>query len=156
MAYDNKVMDDLIAIREQIEVDKAELEQAKAAQEEARKEQEAAKKEREAQEAEVDKLIGEISSQEDQLEAMEAELQKAANALDAEIRRKEKEMAAQISGVQSESGFLWPLPGYTTLSSLFAGRIHRQEAQSHGHRHPCAQKYQDSGLQEWCGHHLHL
>ena len=133
MEYDNKVMDDLIAIREQIEVDKAELEQAKAAQEEARKEQEAAKKEREAQEAEVDKLIGEISSQEDQLEAMEAELQKAANALDAEIRRKEKEMAAQISGVQSESGFLWPLPGYTTLSSLFAGRIHPITGKRHNH-----------------------
>ena len=33
-------------------------------------------------------------------------------------------MKPQIDNVPSESGFVWPLPGYYTLSSLFGGRIH--------------------------------
>ena len=85
----------------------------------------AAQEELEAQEAEVDRLIAEINAHEDQLEAMEEELNKAAKALDSQIRAKEKEYAAQIAKVPNESGFLWPLPGgYNTISSLAGGRIH--------------------------------
>ena len=73
----------------------------------------------------MDALIQEISGQEDQLQAAEAKLKAAANAMDAEIKRLEKEMAAQIANVPSESGFLWPLPSsWNTLSSLFGSRIH--------------------------------
>ena len=122
--YDNSIMERLLALQQQIETEKAELEQARAEQETAKRAQEAAKAELAAQEAEVDKLISEISTQEDKLEAAEAALKKAADAVDAEIRAKEKEMAAQITNVPSESGFLWPLPGYNTLSSLYGGRKH--------------------------------
>ena len=122
--YDNGVMESLVALRQLIEEEKAQLETAKAEQEAARTAQEAARKEQEAKEAEVDALIREISAQEDQLEKMEVDLKKAADAADAEIKKKEKELAAQIKNVPSESGFLWPLTNYNTLSSLYGSRIH--------------------------------
>ena len=122
--YDNGIMESLMALQKQIEEDKAELETAKAGQEAAKAEQVAARQELKDQESEVDKLIGEISTQEDLLEKMEADLKKAADAADAEIKKKEKELASQIKNVPSESGFLWPLTNYNTLSSLFGGRIH--------------------------------
>ena len=121
MDYDNQVMDQLIALREQIEEDKAELESARQAQQAAKEEQEAAQANLKSQEAEVSALIDQLAAQEDQLEAEEAKLQAAANA---EIAAAERELAAQINNVVSESGFMWPLPGYYNLSSLFAGRIH--------------------------------
>ena len=123
--YDNSVMEELLALQEQIEADKAALETSKEEQEAAKAKQEAAKADLKDQEAQVDALIQEISGQEDQLEAAEAQLKAAANAMDAEIKRLEKEMAEQIANVPSESGFLWPLPSsWNTLSSLFGSRIH--------------------------------
>ena len=123
--YDNKVIDDLVALQEKTAADRAELEAAQAEEEEAKRQQMAAQDELKSQEAEVDKLIAEISAQEDLLEEMEEELNKAAKALDSQIKAKEKEYAAQIAKVPSESGFLWPLPGgYNTISSLAGGRIH--------------------------------
>ena len=131
--YDNRMMEEILALQEQIQSDKAELETAQTEQETARTEQEKAKADLQAQEAEVDSLIEEISGQEDLLEQQEAQLKAAADAMDDEIRRLEQEMAAQISGVVSESGFQWPLPGYTTLSSLFGSRIHPITGKRHNH-----------------------
>ena len=124
MDYDNQVMDQLIALREQIEQDKAELETARQEQQDAKAEQEAAQANLQAQESEVDALLSQISNQEDELEAREAQLRAASDAATAEIAAAERELAAQINNVVSESGFMWPLPGYYNLSSLFAGRIH--------------------------------
>lgn len=122
--YDNGIMENLLALQKQIEEDKAALESAKAEQESAKAAQVAARQELKSQESEVDKLIGEISAQEDQLEKIEADLKKAADAANAEIKKKEQELASQIKNVPSESGFLWPLTNYNTLSSLFGSRIH--------------------------------
>jgi murein DD-endopeptidase MepM/ murein hydrolase activator NlpD len=123
--YDNSVMDTLLALQVQIESDKADLESSKAEEEAAKAEQETAKAEQKSKQAEVDALITQISAQEDELEAQEAELKKAAAAADAQIKAKEKELAAQIAKVVSESGFQWPLSGsYNTLSSLYGSRIH--------------------------------
>ncbi|NBI68744.1 peptidase M23 [Pseudoflavonifractor sp. 60] len=123
--YDNQVMDDLVALQERVKVEKNALEEAQAEQEAVKAEQQSAQKELKDQEAEVDKLISEIKSQEDQLEAMETELNKAAKELDAQIKAKEKEYAAQISQVKSESGFMWPLAAsYNKLSSLYGNRKH--------------------------------
>ena len=84
MDYDNQVMNELIAIREQIEADKTALETARQEQKDAKAEQEAAKAELKSQQAQVDALIAEISGQESQVKAAEAKLQAAANAADAE------------------------------------------------------------------------
>lgn len=123
--YDNQVIDNLVALQEKVTADRTALEGAQAEQEEAKRQQIAAQDELKAQEDEVDKLIAEISAQEDVLEEMEAELNKAAKELDAQIKAKEKEYAAQIANVPSESGYLWPLSGsYNVLSSLFGPRLH--------------------------------
>ena len=123
--YDNQVIDSLVALQEKVANDRTVLEGAQAEQEEAKTQQMAAQDELKAQEDEVDKLIAEISAQEDLLEEMEEELNKAAKALDAQIKAKEREYAAQVANVPSESGYLWPLPGgYNTISSLAGGRIH--------------------------------
>ena len=127
MAYDNAIMDELLATQAQIEQEKAELEEARTAQEEARQKQADAKARLKSQQAEVDALISQISSQEDELEAMEAKLQAAAKAMDNEIARKERELQAQLAAqgvtVVSEKGFKWPSYA-TTITSLFGSRTH--------------------------------
>ncbi len=121
--YDNSIMESILALQQQIAADKEALETAKSEQEAAKAKQERARADLKEQEAQVDALIEEISGQEDQLEAAEAQLRAAADAADAEIRRLEKEMAAQISTVVSESGFQWPLSSnWSTLSSLYGSR----------------------------------
>ena len=124
MAYDTAIMEQLQETRNQIETDKETIENAKLEQEAAREIQVKAKEEQEAARAEVDKLIEEISGQEELLAAQEAKLRADANAIDAELRQTEEQMKPQINNVPSESGFVWPLPGYYTLSSLFGGRVH--------------------------------
>ena len=133
--YDNGVMESLAALRAILEAVRAELEEAKAGEEAARALQEASKAELDAQEAEVDNLIADIKKDENTLKAMEADLKKAAEAMDAEIKRLEREYANQIASVPSESGFLWPLPAsINTLSSLYGGRKHpvTGKADNHG------------------------
>ena len=123
--YDNQVIDSLVSLQEKVTNDRTALEDAQSEQEAAKAQQMAAQDELKAQEDEVDKLIAEISAHEDLLEEMEEELNKAAKALDAQIKAKEREYAAQGANVPSESGYLWPLPGgYNTISSLAGGRIH--------------------------------
>ena len=134
ISYDNSVMDALAALRQQLESEQAELEDARAGQEEAKAAQVAAQDELKARKSEVDALIKEIAGQEDKLEAAEEALKKEAAAMDSKIKQLEKEYAAQIANVPSESGYLWPLPsGYNTLSSLFAGRIHPITGKRHNH-----------------------
>ena len=121
--YDNSVMEELLALQARIEADKAALETAKSDQEAARAKQETVRADLKEQEARVDALLEEINSREDLLQQAEAELRAAADAVDEEIRRLEQEMAWEIGNVESESGFLWPLPSNrNTLSSLFGSR----------------------------------
>ncbi len=127
MKYDDAVMKKLQALREEVAQDKADLEEARAGQEEAKAEQEAARTELKAQEAEVDKLVAQIMAQEAELEGAIDDLEEAAKEADREIAALEKklqeELAASGGSITSEKGYLWPLPGYRNLSSLYAGRI---------------------------------
>ena len=113
--------------------DKAELETARQEQQDAKAEQEAAQANLQAQESEVDALLSQISNQEDELEAREAQLRAASDAATAEIAAAERELAAQIANVPSESGFLWPLPGRYNLSSLFGSRKHPITGKANNH-----------------------
>ena len=123
--YDNSVMDALMALKQVLQTEQAELEDARSEQEAAKAVQVAAQNELADRQKEVDALISEISSQEDKLEAAEAALKKEANAMDAKIKDLERQYANQIANVPSESGYLWPLPAsWNTLSSLYGNRIH--------------------------------
>lgn len=126
MKYDEKVMENLIAIRLSIIAEREALELLRTEQEAIYVQQQQAKADKELQEAEVDKLIAQILAKEAQLEALHNELQSSAASMDAEIKAKERELAAllavQNQNIVSEAGFAWPLSGYTTLSSLFGSR----------------------------------
>lgn len=126
MEYDNAVMDSLVTTRQQLEQSKVTLEQARTEQQSAKDKQVTARKELESRESEVDKLITQINKQKNQVEHSVKELEALAKQMDAEIARKQKELAAQLAAqgkqITSESGYKWPLPNYTNLSSLYAGR----------------------------------
>ena len=126
MEYDNAVMDSLIATRQQLQEDKTQMEQARVEQQAAKEKQVTARKELESREAEVDKLIAQINKEKKQVEHSVKELEALAKKMDEEIARKQKELAAQLAAqgktITSEAGYKWPLPAYTNLSSLFAGR----------------------------------
>ena len=131
--YDNSIMESLLALQAQIEEEKSSLEASRAELESAKKEQEAARQELKSQEAEINKVIADIQGQEQEAQAAIKALEAAASAMDAEIRKKEKELASQIANVPSESGFLWPLSGYNTLTSLFGSRIHPITGKANNH-----------------------
>ena len=135
--YDNAVMERLIAMQKKIEADKASLEQSRTEQEEAKAEEEAAKAELQSLKKDVEKTLAEIQDKEEEVKKAEQELQNAAAKMDAEIRRKEAQLAAQLAAannpIVSESGFQWPLPGRYRLSSLFAGRVHPITGKYHHH-----------------------
>lgn len=137
MEYDNAVMDELIATREELERLQAELESARAEEQAARDQQEAKKKEQQAKVAEAQKLLDEINADvaevNRQLDAEEA----GAAEIQAQIAKKQKQLEEERRKnnitISSESGYLWPLPGYYRLTSQFGYRIHPITGKAHSH-----------------------
>lgn len=136
--YNQKVCDELEAARLALQEARAELESAQAEAQEAKTEQESARSELQSQESEVKTLINEISADEAKAKAAIEDLNAAADAMDAEIAKKEKELEAAIAeerrraeqnGTQSKyafdpgTGFYWPLPSNrVTITSFFGYR----------------------------------
>lgn len=137
MAYDNQVMDELIATREELERLQAELESARAEEEAAKAQQEERKAEQQALVAEAQQVVDELNSNLEELNRKLDEQDAAVAAVQAEIERKQAEYEAQRqqngTTIISESGYMWPLPGYYRLSSLFGYRIHPISGKPHSH-----------------------
>ena len=137
MDYDNAVMEQLVETRRQIESIKADLESARAEQEDARAQQEAKKAEQQEKVAEAQKLLDQINADmaevNRQLDAESA----AAAEIQAEIARKQKQLEEERRQnnvtIDSETNYLWPLPGYYRLTSLFGYRIHPITGKAHSH-----------------------
>ena len=137
MEYDNAVMDQLAATRREIEQIKADMESAKTEQEAARAVQAEKQAEQQAKVNEAQKLLNEINSDlaevNRQLDAEDA----AAKAIQAEIiqlqKKMEEERRQNNITIDSESKYLWPLPGYYRLSSMFGYRIHPITGKAHSH-----------------------
>lgn len=137
MDYDQAVMDQLVATRKEIERLKAELEEARAAQEIAKEEQEAKQAEQKekvaAAQAVLDAINADIAEVNRQLDEEDA----AAKEIQAQIAQKQRQMEAERRRnnitISSESGYLWPLPGYYRLTSLFGYRIHPITGRGHSH-----------------------
>ncbi len=148
MEYDNHIMDELAAARQAVADAKAQLEADKADEEAARSELAAQQADLVAQEKQVDSLIAQIKSQSATYASQLEELQADANAIagqissaeaayaaqiaearrQEELRRQQQQQQQQSSGGGSAStttgsgGYIWPLSGYTRVSSPFGYR----------------------------------
>ena len=137
MGYDNQVMEQLIATREELERLQGELESARAEEQAARDQQEAKKAEQQAKVAEAQKLLDQINADAAEVNRQLDAESAAAAEIQAEIAKKQKQLEEERKQnnivISSESGYLWPLPGYYRLSSLFGYRIHPITGVAHSH-----------------------
>ena len=139
MAYDNEVMDQLIATREELERLQADLESARAEEQAAKEQQEAKKAEQQAKVAEAQALLDQINADVAEVNRqLDAEDAAAAN-LQAEIAKKQKQLEEErkqqnVTLPPTGSGYQWPLPSSClTLTSAFGYRIHPISGQPHSH-----------------------
>ena len=139
MDYDNQVMNELIAARQELERLQGELESARAEEQAAREQQEAKKAEQQAKVAEAQKLLDQINADaaevNRQLDAEDA----AAASIQAEITRKQKQLEEErkqqnVTLPPTGSGYQWPLPSSClTLTSAFGYRMHPIDLVPHSH-----------------------
>jgi len=130
MGRPHNVLDEKLSLDKK---EKKKIEELPASEQEAAKVvREEAKAELKSRENEVDGLLKEINAQEDQLEAAHKKLEAAAYAMDAEIKRKQEQYAAQSRKIVSEAGFIWP--SYCTIiTSLFGSRVHPVTGRANNH-----------------------
>ena len=137
MAYDNVVMDQLIATRQELERLQADLESARAEEQAAKEQQEAKKAEQQAKVAEAQALVEQINADVAEVNRQLDEESAAASEIQAEIAKKQKQLEEERKQnnivISSETGYLWPLPGYYRLSSQFGYRIHPITGVAHSH-----------------------
>lgn len=138
MDYDNQVMDELIAVREELERLQAELESARADEQAVKEQQEAKKAEQQEKVAEAEKVLDELNKNVAEVNRLLDEEDKAAAAIQADIVKKQKQLEEERkqngTTIVSESGYMWPLPGWYRISSPFGYRINpvSGRAQNHG------------------------
>ena len=137
MAYDNEVMEQLIATREELERVQGELESARAEEQAAKEQQEAKKAEQQAKVAEAQALVDQINADTAEVNRQLDAESAAASEIQAEIAQKQKQLEEERKQnnivISSETGYLWPLPGYYRLSSRFGYRIHPITGVAHSH-----------------------
>ena len=137
MDYDNQIMDELIAVREELERLQAELESARADEQEVKEQQEAKKAEQQTKVAEAEKVLEELNKNVEEVNRLLDEEDKAAAAIQADIVRKQAELEAQRqqngTSIVSESGYMWPLPGWYRISSPFGYRINPVSGRPQNH-----------------------
>ena len=137
MDYDNQVMEELTAIREENVRLKTQLEEARADEQEARDQQAAKQAEQQAKVAEAQKLLDEINADVAEVNRQLDDEIAGAEEIQAEIARKQKQLEEQRRQnnitIDSETNYMWPLPGYYRLTSLFGYRIHPITGKAHSH-----------------------
>ena len=128
MEADNKIMDDLAALRKSIEAQKAELETSRADQQTQRDALVAQKKELDAKEADAAALVQKIQSQESEYQSSRDALKREEEEVEAQIINKQKEIQAKHAAGQISfdpgTGWQWPVPGRYKITSTFGPRIH--------------------------------
>ncbi|MCD7927529.1 MAG: peptidoglycan DD-metalloendopeptidase family protein [Oscillospiraceae bacterium] len=159
MEYDNALTDALEQDRLAIEAAKAAMEEyqaeqvaARAEQVAAREEQEAAKQEQESalselnsqkselasKTASIDALVAEMEEEQELYESQISELENKNSEIDSEIAQAQAALEAQVSAgtvtVTTQSDYIWPLPGYYTLTSLYGSRADPITGQADNHK----------------------
>lgn len=137
MDYDNAVMNQLMETRRQIEQLKTELEQARTEQEAAKAVQEERRQEQAAKVAEVKLVLDKINANTAEVNRLLDQEEAAAAEISASIAKKQRQMEEERRRnnvtIESETGYMWPLPGIYRLTSFFGYRIHpiSKKPQSH-------------------------
>lgn len=126
--YDNAVMDALEQARMDVEEAKAALEGARAEQVDAKTALDAQNAELKSKRATINSLLAELEAKQDQYESKLSNLDAQIRAMDDKIAAKQKEYEQQIAAGQIQfntgSGYVWPLDGCYTLTSLYGNRTH--------------------------------
>ena len=126
MDADQRVIDELQALQEEIETKKADLETGKAEEEAAKADLEAKKSELNTQRSEANAVIQQLTANENETEAVLADLEAEQDALWAEAQRLSDQLIAQqaASGQSTESnpgGYIWPVDS-RYITSTVGGR----------------------------------
>ena len=124
--HDNKMIDDLNSMLDELEQAKTEVEASKTAADEA-------KAELETQKQELNDAYSQSESQQAALEKQYQEYLKNKTQLDAEADKMEEQIRSEIQRLASLGGnfdgtFIWPVPGYTYISSGYGwrwGKLHK-------------------------------
>lgn len=129
MEYDNGVVDELAAARQEVEDTLAGLNESKAGLDEQKAQLDAKRTEQAAKVQEAQALFDELKGQADAAEALvaaeEAEEAKIAAKIAAKQKELEKLIASQQITFTTGSGYVYPLPSsYTHISSYFGWRTH--------------------------------
>ncbi len=126
--YDQAVMNQLEATREAIEAVMADLEAAKLAQEEKQGEYEVLQLAQQDKIAEAQAVVDEISASAEAVNDLIDEENAVWAELNSQITAKQAQMEADRVAnnitIDPGSGYLWPLPGFYTLTSKYGPRIH--------------------------------
>ena len=139
MAYDNRVMDELIAARQELEAVQAQLEEARAAEQAAKEAQEAVKARQQEKVAQAQALLDELNADVAEVNRQLDEEDASWAAIGAEIDRKQKQLEEQRkqNNVQlppAGNGWMWPLPSANMkLTSAFGFRMHPVDHVPHSH-----------------------
>ena len=158
MDSDQKVIDDLRALREQIEQKKASLETSLAEQQSAKETLVAKKSELNTQRAEAEKVLAELKANEAQYKQVLSEKDAAMERQQAEIVRLSRELAEKNGNTTvTYGGYIWPCSSkYVTspLGARYTG-IAGASTKPRGHRHR-PRGLHDAGRRRQGGHGHHL
>ena len=123
MAADQRVIDELEALQAEIAEKKAQLENTLQEQQDAKAKLEADKAKLEAQLAEAQALAQKIEDGIGEYEAAAAELAAEEKRVDAEIKKLEEQLAAEL-GQGSVGGYIWPVTTSKRITSPYGTRWH--------------------------------
>lgn len=139
MDHDNQVMDKLAVARDAVATAKEQLETARTEQEQAKKSLESKHADLKQQEAAVDALMAQMRAKENEYKDQIDELSEDFSDLSGDIASAERQYAAQIEAARKAAqqqqqsgggtiagtgGYIWPLPGYSTITSKYGMRTH--------------------------------
>lgn len=126
--YDNAVLASLEQARMDVEESKTTLEFARAEQVSVVASLDTYRSELDAKRETVKSLLSELQIKQDTYQEQLNDLDRQILAMDDEIAAKQKEYERQIAAgkiqINTGSGYIWPLDGWYTLTSLFGNRIH--------------------------------
>lgn len=128
MEYDNAVIDELVAMQEEIKGIMTELQTAQDEQQAQKDALVAQKADLDAKVADAQALVRKMQGQESEYKAAQEALKKEEDEVEAQIRKKQKELKAAMDAgkinFDAGTGWVWPVDGYYTITSTYGHRIH--------------------------------